>query len=492
MKKIFFLTILLFFLSSGLQLNARNLWAFLTYTCFNSPEGPFVETYLSFAGNSLQYKKLDNGKFQASVNVLMIFRQADQIKAYNKYTFLSPEISDTANINLHFIDQQRFSLTNGRYDFEIQLADNNKTAKALPYVQTIEVDFPADKPSISGIELVKSYTKNDSPNILSKSGYDLVPYVFTFYPESDSRMIFYCELYNLDKAIGADQKFLLSYYLETFENNIKLHDFVKIKKETSKSVNVLLSEFNVENLASGNYNLVVEARDQKNELITSRKLFIQRSNPNAKVTLASFLSADIQSTFVEKITDYDSLKEFINSTYPIASGMEKTFIKNTMKLSDLKTLQQFFYSFWEVRGKGSPEITWLAYKHQVKVAQENFGTPIKKGYVTDRGRVFLQYGPPNSREIHNNEPGSYPYEIWQYYSLNNNQRNKRFVFYSQDMVTSDFTLLHSDALGEVYNVRWKMVIRERVHPSGNLDDTQTIDTWGEFQNSSWDLPTSNL
>lgn len=492
MKKTALILSLLFFLSASVNLNARNLWAFLTYTTFNSPEGPYVETYLSFAGNSLKYLQLENGKYQASVNVLMTFKQSDQIKAFKKYTFLSPEISDTTNINLNFIDQQRYLVPNGTYDFEIQLSDNNKTAKALPYVQSIEVNFPSDKASFSGIELVKSYTKNETPGLLSKSGYDLVPYVFTFFPETDSKMIFYCEMYNVDKSIGPDQKFLLSYYLETFEGNIRLNEFAKVKKETSKNVNVLLSEFSIENLASGNYNLVVEARNQKNELICSRKLFIQRSNPSAKVSMTDILTTNIQNTFAEKIVNIDSLKEFINSTYPIASGMEKAFIKNSLKVADLSTLQKYFYNFWSVRSKGTPEAAWLAYKFQVKIAQENFGTPVKKGYVTDRGRVFLQYGPPNARDIHNNEPGSYPYEIWQYYTLNNSQRNKRFVFYSQDMVTSDFTILHSDAIGELYNARWKMVIRERVHPSGNVDDTQTIDTWGEFENSSWTLPTSNL
>jgi len=134
----------------------------------------------------------------------------------------------------------------------------------------------------------------------------------------------------------------------------------------------------------------------------------------------------------------------------------------------------------------------MDYRTQVVIAQENFGNIIKKGYQTDRGRVFLQYGPPNAREGHYNEPSTYPYEIWQYYTLNQNQRNKRFVFYSPDMVTADFTLLHSDAIGEVYEPRWKVFLRSKMMAPVDLQDDQVIRSWGDVEEDAWDLPTTNV
>jgi len=492
MKKLFFVIPLLLFLGSGYRSEAKNLWAFLTYSTFNSPEGPYVETYLSIAGNSVRYIKTESGKFQATVNILMTFKQNNLIKAFKKYELTSPELTDTSNVKLYFIDQQRVLVPNGTYDFEIQLTDKNKSIQATPYVQSVTIDFPADKPSLSGIELVKSYKKSDTTGVLNKSGYDIVPLVFTFYPENEASLIFYCELYNLDKAIEKDQKYLLSYYIETFENNMKFNDFAKNKKETPKSFSVLLSEFNIENLASGNYNLVVEAKNQKNEILVVKKLFFQRVNPNAKLTYTDLLSANIQNTFVERITNLDTLKEYINSTYPISSGIEKAFVKGSLKNSDLTILQQYFYSFWQRRSPSDPYQAWLSYRLEAEKAQANFGTPIKKGYQTDRGRVFLEYGPPNARNVNYNEPSSYPYEIWQYYTLNNNnQRNKKFVFYSPDMVTSDFILLHSDATGEIYEPRWRIFLRNRVYAPVDLQDTQIINAWGENAWEDWTLPTTN-
>ena len=485
MKK---LAIIILLIVSGFSLQARNLWAFLTYATFNSPEGPYVETYLSVAGNSVKWIRKENGKFQATVNVMMTFKQDNVIKAFNKYDLFSPEIGDTVNIDFHFLDEQRFPLVNGNYDFEIQLSDKNKDVKPVPYVQQIVIDFPADKPSISGIELLKSYTKAESQTKLTKSGYDLVPNVFTYYPETDFKMSFYCELYNMDKSIGKDQKFLLSYYIETMETNLRLNDYSRVKKETAKDINVLLAEFNIDNLATGNYNMVVEARNQQNELIGQKKLFFQRKNPNARISMAEITQVDIQNTFAEKYTNPDTLREYISSTFPISSGIERAFIKGMVKTADLKTLQQYFYTFWEKRDMSNPQAAWLKYQAEVNKVNYNFGTPVKKGYQTDRGRVYLEYGPPNIRSQQYNEPSNYPYEIWQYYTLNNNQRNKRFVFYSPDMVTSDFFLLHSDAQGEVYNSRWQIDLRNRIYQTKDLQDTQVINSWGDMQQFYWDTP----
>jgi len=491
MKRHIFLTLIIL-LCLSLSSESKNLWAFLTYSTFNSPDGPYIEKYLSIAGNSVQFVKNENGKYQAAVNILMTFKQNNAIKAFKKYELSSPEITDTNNINIYFVDQQRIPIPNGTYDFEIQLADKHKSVQAAPYVQSITVDFPPDQPSISGIQLVKSYVKSDSSTILTKSGYDLVPLVYTFYPENEAKLIFYCELYNLNKSIQKDQKYLLSYFLETFENNMKMNDFAKIKKEVPKGFAVLLSEIDITNLASGNYNLVVEARNEKNELVASKKLFIQRINPNAKLTFTDLLAANIQNTFVEKITSIDTLKEYIRSTFPISSGIEKAYIRGSLKTADLKTLQEYFYSFWQRYDQTNPYAAWLKYKLEVDKTQANFGNKIKKGYQTDRGRVYLEYGPPNARSVNYNEPSSYPYEIWQYYTLNNSQRNKKFIFYSEDMVTSDFTLLHSDAIGEVYEPRWRIFLRNRIYAPLDLQDTQIIDAWGENANDEWVLPTTNL
>ncbi|MCX6251643.1 MAG: GWxTD domain-containing protein [Bacteroidetes bacterium] len=485
MKKI---TVLLFVFLLPFLSEAKNLWAFLTYASFSSPQGPYVETYLTVAGNTVKYLKKENGKYQASVNILITFKQKNVIKAFKKYELNSPEIDDSSKNDYQFIDEQRFQVANGTYDFEIQMSDKNKDVKPQPFTQVVTVDFPADKPAVSGIELLQSYTKSETVKTITKCGFDLVPYVYNFYPSVEKKLSFYCELYNIDKVIPAGQKYVVSYYVEAFENNIRLSDYANIKKVDVKPLEPLIAEFNIAGLSTGNYNLVIEARNQKNELIVSRKSFFQRSNPGAAVVYTDFLAFNAKNTFAENMVSIDTLREYISSTYPISSGIEKSFIKGPLKTGDLKTLQQYFYGFWQRRNSQEPEKGWLAYKEQVHKAQINFGSKIKKGYQTDRGRVYLQYGAPNTRTTQYNDPNNYPYEIWHYYKLGNNQSNKKFVFFTEDLALGDFTLLHSDAIGEVNTPGWQRSLRGRVNDPGVLQETETVRSWGDFSDDYWKLP----
>lgn len=140
-------------------------------------------------------------------------------------------------------------------------------------------------------------------------------------------------------------------------------------------------------------------------------------------------------------------------------------------------MQKYLYNFWYNRNNLNPTLEWEKYYNEVKKVNAAYKTPTKKGFQTDRGRVYLKYGPPNLLTESYNEPGAYPYEIWQYYTLED-QRNKRFVFYSKDMVTNDFVLIHSDAIGELSNYRWQLDIYKRTWDPSSVDDIKPEDTWG--------------
>ena len=101
---------------------AQNLSAYLSTASFQLPnDGPYFETYLSVVGNSIVFNKTENGKFQGSIAITMIFKKDENVENFAKYELKSPEIEDTNNVDFNFIDQQRFALTNGTYNFEISI-----------------------------------------------------------------------------------------------------------------------------------------------------------------------------------------------------------------------------------------------------------------------------------------------------------------------------------------------------------------------------------
>ena len=167
---------------------------------------------------------------------------------------------------------------------------------------------------------------------------------------------------------------------------------------------------------------------------------------------------------------------------------KKIFINENLADADLITTQRFFLNFWITRDALNPEAAWTYYLGQVAKVNKLYSTPVLLGYDTDRGRVYLKYGPPNIISESYNEPSAYPYEIWQYYSLANNQRNKKFVFYTEDIVTNNFQLVHSDAIGEISNYRWQVIIHKRIYDPNNLDEDRYPDVWGSKVNDYYNNP----
>lgn len=471
------------------QIEAKSLEAFLSYCTFHSPQtGPYIETYLSMKGNSLSYKKLENGSWQGSLEVTYIFKQGEEIKNFKKFNLLSPEITDTTKGFINFMDQQRIQLPNGEYVFEITLADNNNPKSERITSQNIIVDYPASQISISEIQLVESFEKAEEASILTKSGYDLVPYVTDFYPSKMERLIFYVEMYNTDNVLGQDEMYLVNYYLES-ENAVGkvLDGFRGFARQSAQKVNVLLQEFNMAKLPSGNYNLVVEIRDRQNQMLSERKIFFQRSNPAVPLTMEEVSSLDVGVTFVSKMTDRDTLAEYIRSVRPISSELEVAFADHHLKEAELGLLQQFFLGFWTNRNVANPEGEWLKYNREVQKVNKHYSTSITKGYATDRGRIYLKYGPPNTIVSRQNEPSTYPYEIWHYYKLPV-RSDAKFIFYSPDLVTNEYQLLHSNIRGEVNDYRWQVRLRNRIDPVNNIDNTQGIESFGSEADDLWNNP----
>ncbi len=443
--------------------NSSSLRAYLSYASFYVPDqGPFIETYLSILGRSVQFVRNENGKFQGTVMVTMLFKQNDSIKAFRKYDLHTSEIDDTASINFIVFDQQRIALPNGKFNLELEIADKNTQIPPFKAKDEIVVNFATDKISFSDIELVESFSKAPENSVMAKSGYDFIPYQDYFYPQNIKKINFYAEIYNTNALLGPESQFVVTSSIQSVETGKPINNFFRIKRETTNPVNVVFNEFDISELPSGNYNLVISVRDKENKEIASQSMFIQRSNPGVRYNTTVLQNINIANSFVASLNQPDTLREYIRMGFPIASANEKLFIDYNLSTRDLVTLQQFFLDFWVQRNQIDPEGAWLKYYNTVLGVEQEFATTHKKGYETDRGRVYLQYGPPNERIKEPMNPDSYPYEIWHYYQIAK-QSNMRFVFYTRDQALNDYIILHSSVIGEVKNVTWQYDIKRSKH-----------------------------
>ena len=416
---------------------AKYLKATLAYKTFYTGEnGPYIETYLSVAGRTVDFVKKANGTFQAAIEVGITIKMNDEIKHIDKYNLLSPEVADTSNMNFNFLDQQRIQLSNGKYVLELSITDKNSPAgKTYKSQQEVMVEFYPNIIGISDLELVDSYKKADANSsvMLTKSGFEIIPYADNYFADGIQSLKFYAEIYNTDRILGTDP-FLLSYYIETYENKRMIENFHGFAKRDSKKTDVLLSEFPIIDLPSGNYNLVVEVRNKANELVAFKECFFQRNNSLLSQKNQRDLSKlDVSNSFVSKYTTKDTLAFLISSLRPISDNLENQFESNQLKIADATSMQQFLFDFWQRRNPENPEQAWMQYFEKVRQVNAEYKTLNKKGFETDRGRVYLQYGPPNTIQKQYHEPSAYPYEIWHYYKLAN-QSNRKFVFYDADLI----------------------------------------------------------
>ena len=249
----------------------------------------------------------------------------------------------------------------------------------------------------------------------------------------------------------------------------------------AKDTEVIINSMDISGLPSGNYYLVLEARNRNNEVIGLNRFFFQRSNNNYQIDPTALESINTEYVFSGRIKDIDTIREYIRTLYAISSEVERQYAENLVKTDDIRTMQQFFYTFWSSRNQIDPEEQWNEYYKQVQRVNASFSTSTKKGYRSDRGIVFLKYGTPDRIVESYNEPGAYPYEIWHYYTLGN-QRNKKFVFMTRDIVTNDFYQIHSDAVGELSNYRWSNEIYFRTYGTYydyNVDGTVNPNSYGD-------------
>ena len=192
------------------------------------------------------------------------------------------------------------------------------------------------------------------------------------------------------------------------------------------------------------------------------------------------------------MTDEQQLNIYLDALYPVASEEEREISQEMIRYSTIEEKQAFLYQFWTRRDAMNPEGEWMKYKERIDYVQEHFSYPRTPGIHTDRGRVYLQYGPPdfirdeknyvsanrlgsnneqpyNTMQLSNNNPNTrsdgytgtsqghvyyLPYQLWRYNKLETDDPNRVFLFWDEHR-SGYYTLLNSNARGEVQDPGWE-------------------------------------
>jgi GWxTD domain-containing protein len=245
-------------------------------------------------------------------------------------------------------------------------------------------------------------------------------------------------------------------------------------KKLSKIENPVITSFvNIANLPTGEYNLILDLMQNQTTILAKKEYFFAKQTDELKDLLIGDEEIIMDPAFQASITD-DSVYYYTRSLFPIVGRSAEKAITEVLKTKDKQKMRNYLEKFWIAMSKvttpkQSPYDLWLAYKGQVMLVERKFKAINMPGYATDRGRVYLQYGSPSSIIAKETSPSEYPYEIWTYDKIKQ-YSNRKFIFYSPDLLQSSYQLLHSDMFGELQNYRWQHDLTRRNSPTKDIDN----------------------
>lgn len=190
----------------------------------------------------------------------------------------------------------------------------------------------------------------------------------------------------------------------------------EIIKITAQTKNRELVDFQFslpDNLGSGNYQLILQA-------------FIQN-----KETGAVELTSHRVVKPINFISSAPKSKQEINKILgPLAYIAPSSVIKKLKKAKTEKEKAEIFMNFWQPRGLEQMK----EFYDRVEYVNKQFSSH-NKGWKTDRGKVYIKFGPADAEEYRLASPRAMegPMLIWHYYNFLSNSpysiyRYKTFIF----------------------------------------------------------------
>ncbi|TAK43617.1 MAG: GWxTD domain-containing protein [Saprospiraceae bacterium] len=443
-----------FTLLSSMALRAID--ANIAYATFKSTSGNFIEVYLNVVGQTVEFVPVqETGKLQATLEVVIMFKQGEGIVKYDIYRLHSPAVEQP----LDFVDMKRYGLENGEYTIEVSVEDVNKPGNARKYNSSFSMNFSDTGLCQSDIQLLSSFKFADSSaydNPMVKNGYYFESLASNFYDKYTQRLLFYNEIYNADKAIGDD--FLVTYTIEQIESDGKLH-VVSIghRRCAAEPVCAFLQQVDISKITSGNYNLNVEVRDRHKVLLGKKSVFFQRSNPYLNATNEEIAATTIlDDEFVARL-DENELQYALKAIAMQVEAYDGELLNTLIKEKNIKAMRLYLFSYWAKKSPTNPQYAYESYMEIARAVDEKFRSGFGHGFETDRGHIFMKYGAPSDAITVEDEPTAPPYEIWSYNQFPmTNQNNVKFLFYNPSLATNGYRLLHSTARGEISNPRWEV------------------------------------
>lgn len=432
--------------------------------------GHYLEISLFCLTTSLA-EPLNGGSKSLELEILLFgkdtLRQSDTLYLGDKVRLKAPE-----GTSLAFSHLLRYKVADGLYGLQLTLKDPNSTLEPAVVSQSISLKTESQRCFFSELRIGEQLQPAQEGSPFNRYGQEFRPTVGdAILPVDATELPLFVELYNSDRLGASDRIELRFEMLDRYLQPVP--GMGGTLKKTPRSILPILLAFPIANLTPGDYVLRLEVLGTDGLVHASAETPFRKPGNQPFPTSASApqTAADLEYYFAQD----DSLNGMLDILYPISTLPERRQEENLMRAGTPDQKRDFLVNFWLNRNPVEPEKALQDYLKQVAVANQLYSTKTIRGYKTDRGRVFLQFGSPNMVEDRKYEPSLYPYEIWQYNVLNSastgEQVNRVFIFANTESAGDFYRLIHSNAEGEVFNQRWLLTLNRRTLPMQSVDET---------------------
>lgn len=411
-------------------------------------EMSYVEMYYSFPRSALVYTQ-ENGMFSGAAVVHTIIRREDEeADPVLKNWRVPVSVRDTAGMSEKaLIGRVNYLLEPGRYSIAVITRDEARPQVSDSVQIRFEVrDFSRKSLRFSDIELASSIQKadEDPSNIFYKNTLEIVPNPTLLYGKPLPNVLYYAELYYPQDELFYIKSEIVSSYGKTMVSKAR-------ERQGKHDSRVEVGSLNLSTLPSGVYTLILSYGDTSGTFLESQSKPFFVFNPDIPLdTLEATEIADMIAAEFTAMSESELDEQFAVARYVSTSEEQDIW----SSLSGTEPKKKFLTKFW--RDRDSDVATpineyYQEYRQRVAVTNDQFRSAFREGWRSDRGRVYIMYGPPDYVERLSSESDMKPHEIWRYDYI---EGGVEFIFVDKGGF-NNYELVHSTKRNEINNPDWE-------------------------------------
>jgi len=328
----------------------------------------------------------------------------------------------------------------GNYRLHVVAYDSANSARRDSLTMPVEIKaFPA----VSDLQLCASIQASTNTNHpYFKNAHEVTPHPSLVFGAYMPVVYAYTELYDVDTS----KVYALDYEIVGEDGAVAKKVSRQRRYRTANTIEV--GTLNAVALKSGKYTLRLSVQNLPQQ---QKEFYVYQ--PQA-VSVEPAPAATALAVAIETLTEKEVEEEFQKAKYLA----DKTEIYFFSQLKTAPAQKEFLKDFWSRQENGSGNEAPRPrgdYLRRVQLADDRYSQYTKKGWRTDRGRVFILYGKPDEVERHPSEGVTKPYEVWYFYQIEN---GVQFVFADRNGF-GDYELVHSTKRGELSDEDWQRYLQ---------------------------------